>query len=91
MNEEEKQKDEEEKKKKEVKAEIKSSRQARIYLVEQTWKTIDYIRSEFPSFSHAEVMGTLQMVQNDLYTEARQVDGGVYEEIEDEDDEYLPT
>ena len=74
-----------------VKAEIKSNRQARSYLVEQTWKTIDYIRSEFPGFSHAEVMGTLLMVQNDLYTEARQVDGGVYEEIEDEDDEYLPT
>ncbi len=72
-----------------VKAEIKSNRQARSYLVEQTWKTIDYIRSEFPGFSHAEAMGSLQMVQVDLYTEAREAIG-LDDELE-EDDEYLPT
>ena len=72
-----------------VKAEIKSNRQARSYPVEQTWKTIDYIRSEFPGFSHAEAMGSLQMVQVDLYTEAREAIG-LDDELE-EDDEYLPT
>ena len=73
-NDEELRKKAEENVQKEVKEEIKTNAMARTYFSMQVWKTIDYIRHEFPGFSHAEATGVLFFIMGDLRDEVLDID-----------------